>query len=430
MPPKLVEANSQVFRQKAKTDSNVRQTHVPHQANASDRRLTRAPRLMFLSLAEDAAGVAPSEPTIAPPPPDAPPEDPPPFLPFMMADDDVTAIEAMDMDRGESAEGGAAAVSRKRQRHGTFENRWMQRLLKSNIMADIAAGCAHGCGCVDRLSYASVFHARTERSQEGLQGNRDWMRNFLAMNKDGTKRLGYNSHADESAETLCVTGFDVLNGFAPGYTYSRVREAKAGIVSDDPNRGGNRLGVGAGGSDAFNDDSLQSMAFRGWFSELRADPKLMPNVNNKNERHIDFIEVSELFAECVADLEDSGTPKEAIGTQVCVRARACHSDPPMCHSVRHSQKQWRAIWKGEFSDLRIREHKAVDGKDRKRAELRRLLRRTVTRCKATRDIIKELRALYRDSLRRERTYYWHARLLPPKYPLLYMTYIQDGATQT
>ena len=92
---------------------------------------------MFLSLAEDAAGVAPSEPTIAPPPPDAPPEDPPPFLPFMMADDDVTAIEAMDMERGGSVEGGAEAVSRKRQRHGSSEARWMQRLLRSNIMADM-----------------------------------------------------------------------------------------------------------------------------------------------------------------------------------------------------------------------------------------------------------------------------------------------------
>ena len=105
----------------------------------------------------------------------------------------------------------------------------MQRLLRSNIMADIAAGCSHGCGCVDRLSYAFVFRARAERSQEGLQGNRDWTRNFLAMNKDSTKRLGYNLHADESAETLCVTGFDVLNGFAPGYTYSRVREARQAL---------------------------------------------------------------------------------------------------------------------------------------------------------------------------------------------------------
>lgn len=94
------------------------------------------------------------------------------------------------------------------------------------------------------------------------------------------------------------------------------------------------------------------------------------------------------------------------------------------------QDLWHNIWKGRFSDIRIREHKAVDGKDRKRAELRRLLRRTVTLDKGARDILKNLMSLYRDSLRRERTFYWQARLRPSKYPLLYMTYIQDGATQT
>ena len=49
---------------------------------------------------------------------------------------------------------------------------------------------------------------------------------------------------------------------------------------------------------------------------------------------------------------------------------------------------------------------------------------------ADRDLIKQLRLLYRDSLRRERTFYWIARLQPARYPLLYMTYIADGATQT
>ena len=97
---------------------------------------------------------------------------------------------------------------------------------------------------------------------------------------------------------------------------------------------------------------------------------------------------------------------------------------------RAQQDLWRNIWKGEFSEIKIREHKAVDGKDRKRAELRRLLRRTVTREKKTRDLIKQLRLMYRDTLRRERTYYWEARLRPAKYPLLYATYIQDGAAQT
>ena len=63
-------------------------------------------------------------------------------------------------------------------------------------------------------------------------------------------------------------------------------------------------------------------------------------------------------------------------------------------------------------------------------EFRRLLRRTVTRNKTARDLIKQLRQLYRDSLRRERTFYWCARLLPARYPNLHATYIQDGATQT
>lgn len=95
-----------------------------------------------------------------------------------------------------------------------------------------------------------------------------------------------------------------------------------------------------------------------------------------------------------------------------------------------SQLTWKNIWVSEFREIRIREHKSVDGKDRKRAELRRLLRRTVTTDKTTRDLIKALRQMYRDSLRRERTFYWEARLFPARYPLLYTTYIQDGATQT
>lgn len=53
----------------------------------------------------------------------------------------------------------------------------------------------------------------------------------------------------------------------------------------------------------------------------------------------------------------------------------------------------------------------------------------MTKGKAARDIIKELRALYRDTLRRERTFYWVARIKPLQYPLMYVTWITDGATQ-
>jgi hypothetical protein len=103
---------------------------------------------------------------------------------------------------------------------------------------------------------------------------------------------------------------------------------------------------------------------------------------------------------------------------VCVRARA--------HT---SQALWRGVWKGGFSDVVVRETKQVDTKDRKRAELRRLLRRTVTRDHTMRMLYEELRRIYRATLRNERSFYWEARLRPPQFPSLYLTYIQDGATQ-
>ena len=93
------------------------------------------------------------------------------------------------------------------------------------------------------------------------------------------------------------------------------------------------------------------------------------------------------------------------------------------------QALFNTVWKGHFNDLVVREQKQVDSKDRKRAELRRLLRRTVTRDATSRELIKSLRAVYRDSLRRERSFYWQARERPAQFPLTYLTYIQDGATQ-
>ena len=71
--------------------------------------------------------------------------------------------------------------------------------------------------------------------------------------------------------------------------------------------------------------------------------------------------------------------------------------------VRHAQTLWSNVWRDEFDEIKIREHKAVDGKDKIRAELRRLLRRTVTKNATARAHIKELRQQYRASLRRERS---------------------------
>ena len=97
--------------------------------------------------------------------------------------------------------------------------------------------------------------------------------------------------------------------------------------------------------------------------------------------------------------------------------------------LRSLQSLWSKVWHDEFDEIKIREHKAVDGKDKIRAELRRLLRRTVTKNATDRAHIKELRQQYRASLRRERSEYWGARLQPGKFPEEWMTNISDGATQ-
>jgi|TARA_B110000261_G_scaffold145974_1_gene169769 hypothetical protein len=74
---------------------------------------------------------------------------------------------------------------------------------------------------------------------------------------------------------------------------------------------------------------------------------------NSRFREIDYIETNELWQECEKDLLDSGTAPANVG----------------------SITLFKSVWKGHFSDVRVREHKKVDGKDRKRAMMRYLLRR-------------------------------------------------------
>ena len=145
--------------------------------------------------------------------------------------------------------------------------------------------------------------------------------------------------------------------------------------------------------------------FMGWWKDLRDETEFMPN---SHFRELDFIEEKDLFDECKSDLIESGTPSGSVG----------------------SFTLWKDVWSGHFGDVKIRKHRKVDGKDRKRAFLRYLLRRKVTRNRRDRELIKQLRSIYRDSLRRERTFYWVAKLQPSKFPNLYATYISDGATQS
>ena len=72
---------------------------------------------------------------------------------------------------------------------------------------------------------------------------------------------------------------------------------------------------------------------------------------NTQFRELDFIEEEDLYVECCEDLKDSGTHDSFIG----------------------SKTLWRAVWKQDFPEMRIRKHRRVDGKDRKRAFLRWML---------------------------------------------------------
>ena len=159
-------------------------------------------------------------------------------------------------------------------------------------------------------------------------------------------------------------------------------------------------------ADALDDDDTpQFMSAFGWLGDLREETEVMPNTR---ERQLDWIEAGELFKEYQEDQEEASSTKGSIAGFTL----------------------WKKVWELHFADLKVREQKAVSGKHRKRSELRRLLRRTVTANATDRAYLKHVRHEYRHSGRRERSFYWEARLAPPKYPELYMTNISDGATQS
>ena len=82
------------------------------------------------------------------------------------------------------------------------------------------------------------------------------------------------------------------------------------------------------------------------------------------------------------------------------------------------------MWKKFYGNVRIREHRSVDSKDKVRAELRRLLRRSVSKAKSARDYYRALRKQYRESMRRERAFYWEYRVRPATDPLVYARFVR------
>ena len=334
----------------------------------------------------------------------------------------------------------APGEKRKRKAHGSAEDRWATRCSVDAIQADQKQGCTSACGCVRRLSLEEIQQQRVERSHEKMKGRREFIRQYFEMNAAPNTAFGFSLHTQhDNGRLLCVQGFAVYHGLTPQFLYHHRKRFMGGDRADDPNLGGKRR-CGAAAGEAFSEDSQQFHMFNGWFKDLYDDTECMPN---SRQRQIDFIEKQELFAECKSDLRDAGTLESSIGSMVrhsssAGACRAHHPTPPhdndyspndtTCLHAR-TQALWCSIWKGRFSDLVVREVKQVCSKDRKRSELRRLLRRTVTRDATMRELIKELRHLYREALRVERSFYWAARIRPAQVPLLYLTYIQDGATQ-
>jgi hypothetical protein len=284
-------------------------------------------------------------------------------------------------------------------------DRWRRKCTRESIVFDMGNGCH--CGCVYTLTMQSVLEMREQHMREDQAERRNWTRTFIADNPDPSSQLGVAFHTQEDInQRLCVTGFDVYHGWAKSWTYKHVRNHRAGVTQDDPNWGGARSAAAVLpiGDSLADEDSNQFMSALGWLKGLREDTEIMPNTR---ERQLDYIEIGELYKEYVQDQKDAGSTDDCIS----------------------SARLWRRVWLEHFSDLVVREHKAVSGKNRKRGELRRLMRRNVTKNATDRNYLKNVRSEYRQGDRRERGFYWEARLLPGKFPEMYLTSISDGATQ-
>ena len=146
------------------------------------------------------------------------------------------------------------------------------------------------------------------------------------------------------------------------------------------------------------------MAAEGWFRLKLCEAEPMPN---SDVVQIDFVEKKELYQEFKSDLLCLGTVEDEVP----------------------SYDVWHRVWSSSFKNLRVREHRSVDSKDKVRAWLRQALRDKKHYNKQDREYLTNLRVLYAGSIRRERQFYWEARVLPGVQPLLGLCYIQDGATQ-
>ena len=178
-------------------------------------------------------------------------------------------------------------------------------------------------------------------------------------------------------------------------------------MADDANIGGAHV-KGQFSEGEEPEASPMVMAAVGWFRGLVLG---LEPILNSDFHELDHIEIGVLHQECLVDLDAAG----------------CHkSDLP-------KMPFWRKVRAEHFPQLRQRVHRAVDSKDKVRAELRRRVdcfaQRSTTQRKGARICVACVlltTAPFDESAAFIRT----DRLKPADAPLVYLTYIQDGTTQS
>lgn len=288
----------------------------------------------------------------------------------------------------------------------TREQEWALRVTDAAIYKDVQAGCGR-CPkrCIETARVDPAFNIfvdcaalRSNLLHNNDAGRRDFLRNYIYLNQLPATAGGRFDVIWRLADgrPVCLNAFCVRTGFKPNFVYRTMREYSNGVIADDPLRGG--------AAARHDEDSVQRMQVYGWIKGLKEQCQLQPNTL---QCQLEWMQRDELFDQFYDETLKSG---------VCAAGIA-------------SERVFFRIFDADKTIV-IREYLNVNGKDRVRAFLRQALRNREPRHAGWRALIRALRAAYRDSLRREREFYWNERIRPVQQPLQYMTFIYDGATQT
>jgi hypothetical protein len=281
---------------------------------------------------------------------------------------------------------------------------WEHRATDEAVFKDTQKNCGCKKKCLEnarsRPGYNLMADCRDMRADLAKmedKGRREWLRAYIENNSRQTEEGGplIVDWKLGNGELVCISAFATRLGLPQNVIYTTLRSLNAGIREDNPDLGGRAA--------CDDQESQKGMQVYGWIGLLKQQCQQMPNTN---QFQLDWMERGELFDEFYHDQTKAGTHH----TQVA------------------SRSTFDRIYNADKTIV-IREFLAVNGKDHVRAFLRDAMQRTNRLHAKDRDYIRELRLKYRDSLRRERQFYWNARVLPVSEPDQHMSFIFDGATQ-